>query len=81
MSRGEKKDMFSEPPPLIRTLSTQHWLVAESEMAQKQQKIIWAGSATNYEYQVVRDTASDYAIEQTLFDGKVVGEKYVKITN
>lgn len=62
-----------QPLPLIRSLSTQHWVAASTEMAQKRRKVQPAGFATDYEYQVVREnTKTRNVTEQTLYKGDIV---------
>lgn len=70
------------PPLLVRTLSTHHWVAAETEMAQKRRKVLVAGSGIGYEYQVVRETTTTRdATKQTLYKGELVASTKTKLPN
>jgi hypothetical protein len=54
----EDMNISFKPCALIRTLSVQHWIAADTEMAQKRRKVQWAGTSGDWEYLVRRENST-----------------------
>jgi len=62
-------DVLDVKPNLIRTLSEQHWVVAERLLQKNNHTIQYAGEATGYRFYVIRDTKHSLQAKRVTYRG------------